>query len=125
MWQKLLLIAIAGALGTLARFGLSAFVYRLCGAAFPYGTLAVNVLGCFLFGFIWSLSDDRLIISGETRFILLVGFLGAFTTFSTFAFETSWLLRDSQWVLAFGNVVGQNVLGVVFVFVGLAVGRLL
>ena len=125
MWHRLALIAVAGAVGTLCRYGLSGLVQRLCGAGFPWGTLAVNTLGCFLFGFIWSLADERLIISGETRFIVLIGFLGAFTTFSTFAFETSELWRVSEWMLVAANLLSHNVLGVTCVLLGLAAGRLL
>jgi CrcB protein len=125
MWQKCALIALAGAAGTLARYGLSGLVQRWGGIAFPWGTWSVNLLGCFAFGMVWTLAEDRLIISGETRFIVLTGFMGAFTTFSTFAYETADLLRDGSWYLAAGNVLGQNVLGIAGVLLGLATGRLL
>src|SRR2546422_383232 len=116
MWQriilhKLVLLAFAGALGTLARYGLSGLAYRWWGESFPWGTLAVNLLGCFLFGLVWTLGEERLIISGETRLIVLTGFMGAFTTFSTFAFETTESLRDGEWWLAVANFAAQNVLG--------------
>ena len=68
---------------------------------------------------------DRTLISGQARFIVLTGFMGAFTTFSTFAFETSRYISDSQWQLAAANLVGQNLLGVTCVLLGLAAGRLL
>lgn len=123
-WTKIGWIALAGAVGTLARFGLSSFVQRWQ-TAFPWGTLAVNALGCLLFGIIWSLAEERLVIGGQTRLILLVGLIGAFTTFSTFAFETAALVEDSQWLLAAVNVLAQNVLGILLVFVGFALGRLL
>jgi CrcB protein len=123
--MKLAWLALAGAMGTLARYGLGGLVQRVCGESFPWGTLAVNALGCFLFGFVWSLAEERLVISGETRFIFLTGFVGAFTTFSTFAFETSEQLRGAEWLFACGNVTGQTVLGLVLVFVGIAIGRLL
>ena len=122
---KLLLLSAAGAAGTLARFGLSGLVQRIVpGSAFPWGTLAVNAVGCLLFGIVWSLAEERLVISGATRAIVLVGFMGAFTTFSTFAFETGQLLDDSQWLAAAGNVLLQNVAGVVLVLVGIAVGKI-
>jgi fluoride exporter len=123
LWQKLLLLAVAGAAGTLARFGLGGLVQRIVPSAFPWGTIAVNALGCLLFCFGWSLAEDRLVISGATRTILLVGFMGAFTTFSTFAFETAQLLDDSQWLAAAGNVMLQNVAGIALVLVGIAVGK--
>jgi len=116
-------LAIAGAVGTLARYGLQEFVQRKCGATFPWGTLAVNVLGCFLFGIVWALAEERLVISPDTRRILLVGFMGAFTTFSTFAFETAEFLRDAQWLMAAANVAAQNLVGIVAVILGIAVGR--
>jgi CrcB protein len=109
--------------GTLARYALQGLVQRLFNASFPWGTVAVNLLGCFAFGVVWSLAEERLLISGQTRTILLVGFMGAFTTFSTFAFETSELLRDSQWLLASAYWLGQALFGVLLLFAGIAVGR--
>ena len=123
--EKLLWIGLAGVLGTFARYGLSGAVQRACGTAFPCGTLAVNVLGCFLFGIVWTLAEDRLSISAEVRTVVLIGFMGAFTTFSSFAFETAQLLRDAQWASAAVNIVAQNVLGLVGLFLGLMAGRLL
>jgi CrcB protein len=125
MIQKLLLLMLAGAMGTLARYGLSGLVQRMAGADFPWGTVAVNLTGCFLAGLAWTLAEYRLDIGGQTRAILLIGFMGAFTTFSTYVFETSAFLRDAEWLRAFGNVALQNVIGVVAVFGGYAVGRMI
>jgi len=124
MVAKLLWLSGAGALGTLARYGLAGLVQRLHESGFPWGTLAVNTLGCFLFGIVWALAEERLVIGGETRLIALVGFMGAFTTFSTYAFETSAMLRDAEWLLAAANVLSQNLLGVLCFFLGAAVGRI-
>ena len=125
MLKEIVLLGIAGALGALSRYGLSGIVQSLGGERFAWGTLVVNALGCFLFGCIWMLAaEERTFISGQTRFIVLTGFMGAFTTFSTFAFETSRYLNDSQWALAAVNLIGQNVLGLVCVFLGMAAGRL-
>jgi CrcB protein len=121
--QHLFWLSSAGAAGTLCRYGLQGLVQRLSDRPFPYGTLAVNALGCFLFGLVWALAEERLVIRPETRVILLVGFMGAFTTFSTFAFETGSFLRDSQWAMAAANVAAQNVLGMLCLFAGLAVSR--
>ena len=85
--------------------------------------MAVNALGCFLFGLVWTLAEDRLLISGRARFLILTGFMGAFTTFSTFAFETSQLLDDSEWGLALANLLGQIVICLTCVFLGLMAGR--
>lgn len=125
MATKLLLLASAGACGTLARYFLGGAVQRLCGGVFPWGTFAVNMIGTLLFGLVWSLAEDRLVISSEARVIILVGFMGAFTTFSSFMFETGELMRDSQWMLAFGNIALQNITGVLFLFIGFALGRLI
>lgn len=123
--QKLLLIACAGALGTLARYSLSALVQNLFSGEFPWGTFAVNIAGAFLFGLVWTLAEERLLISGETRIIILSGFMGAFTTFSTFMFETGELLRDAEWLLALSNLIAQNGIGILALFLGIAAGRLL
>ena len=123
--MKLILLASAGAIGTLARYLLGGLVQRLYGGSFPWGTFAVNMTGTFLFGLVWSLAEDRLIISGEARVVILVGFMGAFTTFSSLMFETGELMRDSQWALAFGNLAIQKITGILFLFIGFAIGRLI
>lgn len=111
MWTKLVLIAVAGTAGTLARYWVSGLTYQLMGSRFAYGTLAVNVIGCFLFGIVWSLAEERMAIPALARIAILVGFMGAFTTFSTFAFETMNYVRDSQFMLAFLKVGANCVLG--------------
>ena len=124
MLQKLVLIAIAGGLGTLARYGLSGLVQQASkDALFPWGTFAVNAAGCLVFGLLWTVMDARISTGSETRTVILVGFMGAFTTFSTFIFDTGQLLENSQWLLALGNVALQNVVGLAALFVGLAIGR--
>lgn len=124
MFTKIILIAIAGAVGTLARYWLGGLAQRLSGGLFPWGTFTVNMAGCFLFGLVWSLAEERFLLSSETRLVVLVGFMGAFTTFSTFIFESGSLMRDSQWAMALGNIAIQNVVGIMFLFLGLAVARL-
>jgi len=125
MGQKLLLLAAAGAAGALARYGLAGLVQRGLGTAFPWATLVVNVAGCFLFGLVWAVGEERMAIGPGTRTILLVGFLGAFTTFSTFTFETSELLHDARYLAAAGNILGQVALGIVGLLGGIALGRLI
>lgn len=120
--MKLLLLALAGAAGTLARYGLSNLVQRHSGLAFPWGTFAVNMAGCLAFGLLWSVFESRADVSREARAIVLVGFLGGFTTFSSFAFEAAGLIRSGAWWAAFGHIAGQNALGVAFVFLGLYLG---
>lgn len=123
--QQLLLIGLAGAVGALTRYGLAGLVQNLAGSAFPWGTAVVNILGSFLFGVIWSLAETHLSFSAETRTIVLTGFMGSFTTFSTFMFETGALLRADQGPLALINLVLQISLGLLCLFIGLAVGRAL
>jgi CrcB protein len=125
MWYEILWIALAGAVGTLARYGLGGAVQTVLGQSFPWGTLVVNAIGCLLFGLIWTLAEERLLISGHLRVIVLVGFMGAFTTFSTFAFETAQQLRDREWLIATGNVSAHLILGIGMFFLGAAVVRAL
>lgn len=121
--QKVIVIALAGAAGTLVRYWLSGFVQQQTGS-FPWGTFAVNMIGSFLFGIVWTLAEERMVISADTRLIILTGFMGAFTTFSTFMFDTSNLMRQAQWLLAFGNLALQLIVGLASMFLGFAVGRL-
>lgn len=125
MLGKLLLLALAGSLGTLARYGLAGFVHRFDGASFPWGTLTVNVVGCLLAGLLWALFEGRVQVSAQTRVIVMVGFMGAFTTFSTFALETAELVRAAEWARAVGNVLLQNGLGLTAMIVGMTLGRLI
>lgn len=123
MVQKLALVALAGALGTLARYGLSGLVQRLAGPAFPLGTFTVNVVGSFAFGLVFGVLESRLALSAQLRMLLLTGFMGAFTTFSTYMFESAALLRHGQYGAAFLNLGGQIVLGLALVMAGLALAR--
>lgn len=125
MARKLLLIACAGAAGTLARYWLSGAVYRLFGVQFPWGTWAVNVGGCFLFGLVWVLGEERFVISGETRLIILVGFMGAFTTFSTYVFEAAQQATGGEWFSLGLNLLGQNIAGFAALMLGILLGRVL
>jgi fluoride exporter len=123
MLQKIIYLALAGAAGTLARYWFGGFVQRSITADFPFGTAAVNIIGCLLFGLLWALTENRLSISGQMRTVIFIGFFGGFTTFSSFAFETAQMLDDSQWLLASGNLILQNVLGLVGMIAGLAIGK--
>jgi CrcB protein len=121
---KFMLLALAGALGALARYGVSGAAHALVGRGFPWGTLAANTLGCLLFGvaFVWA--DERMLLRGDLRVAVLVGFLGAFTTFSSFVFETDQLLRHAQYFQATLNVFGELALGLGALWLGMALGRL-
>lgn len=121
---KLLGIAVAGGIGTLARYGLAGLVQRWAGQSpFPWGTFAVNILGCLLFGMVVSMLERRAGLAGDLRPFLLTGFMGAFTTFSTLHFETGQLLGESQWLAAAGNLIGQNALGISALLGGAALGQ--
>jgi fluoride exporter len=122
---QILAIAGGGALGALGRFFVSNGMYRLLGRDFPWGTLTVNSLGSFLMGMLFVLFIDRLATGPEVRGAILVGFLGAFTTFSTFSMETLSLIEDGSLVRAFLNV-GMNVLICLLAcWAGVLLGRLL
>ncbi|MEJ2187684.1 MAG: fluoride efflux transporter CrcB [Gemmatimonadota bacterium] len=114
----LLYIAVGGAMGAVARYGLGGWVQARTGSSFPWGTLVVNVLGALLIGFgLRYLEAVRL--SSEVRALVLVGLLGAFTTFSTFSYETVALLEDGEWLRAGAYAFGSLVLGLLAVGAGL------
>jgi len=121
--KTFLLLGLAGAAGTWARVGLSRGLQHLTGWSFPVGTLTANCLGCFLFGLLWLAVEEGRMLSEETRWLLTLGFLGAFTTFSTFAFDTGSFLRHGEWLQATGNLVANNVLGLLCVFAGIRVAQ--
>lgn len=108
---KILHLVLGSMAGGLARYFLANAVYRTAGAGFPYGTLAVNLAGCFILGALAGLAEDKLLLGADARLLLMIGFCGAFTTFSTFIFETDNLLREGEWLAAFLNVTVSVVLG--------------
>ena len=120
---KFALLVLAGAAGTVFRYGAAGIVQRFYGTSFPWGTIVVNLAGCFVAGFLWILFENRWPVSGETRTVILVGFIGAFTTFSAFILETGELIRSSEWMYALANLAMQNVLGLLALFVGMALAR--
>ena len=117
-------LAIAGAIGTLARYSLIGFVQKIDGISNTWGTLIVNLTGCFLAGLMWAIFENKWPVSGETRTLILVGFIGAFTTFSTLILEANELLRSDGWVYATSNIVMQNGLGFLALFIGVSLGRM-
>lgn len=121
---NLTLVGLGGFFGSMARYALDGLVYRLLREPlFPYGTLFINVLGCFLIGLLSGLAEQRGLFTGETRAFLLIGVLGGFTTFSTFGYETFALLRDGQALPAVLNIFFQVGLGVGGVWLGYALAR--
>jgi CrcB protein len=123
--QKILLLAVAGALGTLARYGLAGWVQEWAGSRSAWGTLAVNLLGCLIFGLICGVLDQRLLLRPEWRAPLLVGFLGAFTTFSTWIFESGQFLQGGQWLAAAANLLLPPVAGLLALALGMGLARVI
>ncbi len=123
MLQKHLVLGLAGAAGTLVRFWVGGYVQRLAGEAFPLGNFMVNLSGCLFFGLVYALVESRSGLPGEMRLYALTGFMGAYTTFSTYMFESVALLQHGQWLAASVNLVGQTVLGLACIMAGLALGR--
>lgn len=123
--EQLVYIAVLGALGCLCRYFLSGLVYRVCGTSFPYGTLAVNLIGAFLIGLIMEFSIRSALIPPALRIAITIGFLGGLTTFSTFSFETFRLIEDGALLLAFLNVTLSVVSCLACTWVGIMVARAL
>jgi CrcB protein len=111
-------VGLGGCLGSIARYLLSGFVQSRTGAAFPFGTLAVNVAGCFAMGAVSELAESYAFLSPQARAFLAVGILGGFTTFSAFGNETLNLARDGERGLAFGNVAAHLVFALGAVWLG-------
>jgi CrcB protein len=123
--QKILLIGLAGLLGTLGRYWLSGYVAERYGETFPLGTLAVNLVGCFLVGVFFYLAQERFLVHEPWRTTLLIGLLGGFTTFSSFGLQTFVLLRDGEFTFAALNVAASNLLGLLMVWGGYTLARAL
>lgn len=115
---KIFGIGLAGFAGTLARYWLSGVVARRYGETFPYGTLAVNAVGCFLAGALFCLMYERFVASPAARSMIFIGLLGGFTTFSSYGLQTFTLLRDGEVALALLNVAASNVAGLFLVWAG-------
>ena len=119
-----LLVAVGGALGSVARYALSTFVLRATGTLFPVGTFVVNAVGCLCFGLVVGAAEQRVALSPETRAFILAGVLGGFTTFSSYVFESAGLIGDGQMTAAIVNVAGQVFAGLTAFWIGAALGGL-
>lgn len=124
MLVRLLLVGAGGFVGASLRYLVGGLVHRWLPATFPYGTLLVNVSGCFLIGVLASLAEERM-IGPLARVFWMVGVLGGYTTFSSFGYETISLLREGSHASAWANVLGQVMLGLAAVWAGAAAGRAL
>jgi CrcB protein len=119
----IVMIAIGGAAGAVARYLVDGWVLDRTGAGFPFGTLAVNLSGSFALGILAALTIDRAVLPAEIRGPVMIGFIGAYTTFSTLMFETWRQLESGQDVAALANLAGSALLGIVAVGAGLILGR--
>ena len=121
--KQTLAIAAGGALGSALRYWVSTWVYGWLGRGFPYGTLAVNVIGCFAMGFLFVLFLERLGSDGLLRAGILIGVLGGFTTFSAFSIETFGLMEQGDYTRAMSNVAASVILCLAATWIGALAGR--
>ena len=123
--MQLLLVGLGGFAGAVLRWLVDGWVSERNPTAFPFGTLVVNLTGSFLLGVLFAWVIERDVLPADIRAPVMIGFIGAYTTFSTFMLESWRLVEDGAWALATANLVGSVVLGLVAVVAGLAVGRAL
>jgi CrcB protein len=123
--MKIFLVFLGGGIGAVARYGLQGLVHRYAGSTFPYGTLAVNVLGCFVIGFLMVAFEERFLIHPTLRIFLTIGILGGFTTFSSFSYETIALLRDGEVLFGGINIIAGVVVCLSATFVGMIIGKVI
>jgi fluoride exporter len=121
---KVVLVMVGGSIGALSRYGVSLLAASLFGSRFPWGTLIVNLSGCFLIGLAFALAErGSSIMNPSIRLFFVTGYLGALTTFSTYALETTNAVRAENSLVALSNFVANNLAGTLLVFLGMWVGR--
>jgi fluoride exporter len=118
----LLWVGLGGFLGAIARYLVGGWVAARAGAIFPWGTFVINVSGSFVLGFFLAFAQDRPWVHPHARLMFAVGFIGAYTTFSTYSYESIQLMMDGQFALAAFNIIGSVALGLAAVFAGIALG---
>lgn len=123
--NRFLLIALGAALGANARYLVNIWAANRFGADFPYGTLLVNISGSFILGLLLALASERLSLSPDLRLLLAVGFLGSYTTFSSYAVESLNLWRDGGLLIGLWNIALNNGIGLAFALLGTFAARLL
>ena len=116
-----LIVGAGGFIGAIVRYILAMWIGQRWGRSFPLGTFVINITGSFLIGILMTIMTERIIENPQWRLFLVVGFLGAYTTFSTFEYETGTLLRDSEWLYAALNVIGSVIVG----FAALKLGEMI
>lgn len=117
------MIALGGALGAVARYQVAAMIQTRIPAGFPWGTFIVNVSGCLVMGVATTLLADRLVVHPNWRFLIPIGFIGAYTTFSTFELETFRAVTEGDWLVGGLNVVGSVLAGYLALWLGVALTR--
>lgn len=117
--MRLFLIALFGAIGTLARYGIQGFVQVRTAGTFPYGTLLINLTGCFLLGLLYQFTLNRIVLSPDWRIAIGVGFFGGYTTFSSFGWETAKMIEDGEWLPAATYVAASVVIGLLLSVAGI------
>jgi CrcB protein len=123
--QNFMIIGIGGFIGAAARYGLALWIGQRWGRSFPLGTFVVNVSGSFLIGLLMTLMAERFAMNPQWRLLLVVGFLGAYTTFSTFEYETGALLKDGEWAFAMLNIILSVVVGFVALKLGESIAKII
>ncbi len=123
--MSFILIGLGGFAGAITRYLVDGFVSDRTGGGFPWGTLVINLSGSFVLGLLFALTAERAVLPAEIRGPLMIGFLGAYTTFSTFMLESWRLVETGAWVPALANLGGSVLLGLVAVVAGLTLGRAL
>ena len=116
--SRLFLIGLAGLIGTIGRYWLSGVIARRFGETFPFGTLVVNLAGCFLAGLLFYLLEERFVVSPTARTVVFVGLLGGFTTFSSFGLQTFTLLQAGEFARATLYLAASNFAGLILVWTG-------
>jgi len=120
-----IVIAVGGAFGAISRFWITTNVDKLYPATYPWGTFIVNLIGCFFIGLLFVLFSEKLLLADNVRSLLVVGFLGAMTTFSTFSLDVLVLIEQGQYGMAFSYLLGSVVVCLIATFVGINIARIL
>ncbi|MBW6472945.1 MAG: fluoride efflux transporter CrcB [Anaerolineaceae bacterium] len=123
--DKVLWISIGAVLGANLRYWVGDWAAQRFGSSFPYGTLLINLSGSFLLGLIVSVNMENFIIDPRLRLLLTIGFLGSYTTFSTYAYESIAIISQGQWGLGLFNLLGSSLLGALFAILGIWLGKVL
>lgn len=124
MLINILLVALGGSMGAVSRYLVSLWAAERIGTDFPYGTLLVNIVGCFIIGFFMTMTTEKYIVNPYWRMLVTVGFVGGLTTFSSFSYETFRLMADAGWQGAMLNMLGNCMLGFFATWLGIYLARL-